>query len=199
MNRNKKIKTFVDEARRVMDENLPIARFNEVLRDVEKLKSDYSEVSQEKKQLQDKIEEYNYLIASISKEIWRLREQVALLEEVFNSLHLIVSIKDVKRGNFLWYNENYLRILGYRHKQLQELNSREAVHLYHPDDYRIIKERNKYMIRGEQNRHSCQIRLRRMDGRWVRMRSDYIALKRSGDGSLLQAIEIFSDIKEDNN
>ena len=198
MSKNKKIKTFVDEAKRVMDANLPNARFHEALRIVEELKSDYSSLNQEKKKLEDKIEEYIYLVANLSNEIWRLREQVALLEEVFNSLHLIVSIKDVKRGNFLWYNENYSRILGYRHKQLQELNSREAVNLYHPDDYRKIRERNKFMTHGGQNRHSCQVRLRRIDGRWVRVRSDYIALKRSVDGSLLQAIEIYSDIKEDN-
>lgn len=197
MSRRKHIKTFVDEAKRVMDENLPIARFNEVLRVVDKLKSDYSAVENEKQELQQEIEKYNYLVSSLSKEIWRLREQVNLLEEVFNSLHIIVSIKDVQRGIFLWYNENYSRILGYRHKQLQELNSREAVHLYHPEDYQKIRERNKFMTRGENNRHSCQVRLRRIDGRWVRMRSDYIALKRGNDGSLLQAIEIFSDIREE--
>ncbi|MGC8823232.1 MAG: PAS domain S-box protein [Bacteroidales bacterium] len=197
MSRSKHIKTFVDEAKRVMDDNLPIARFNEVLRVVDKLKSDYSAVISEKQELQQEIEAYRHLVASLSNEIWRLREQVSLLEEVFNSLHLIVSIKDVKKGNFLWYNENYSRILGYRHKQLQELNSREAIHLYHPEDYQKIKERNKFMTHGEHNRHSCQVRLRRIDGRWVRMRSDYIALKRGSDGSLLQAIEIFSDIREE--
>lgn len=197
MSRRKNIRTFVDAAKRVMDDNLPLARFNEVLRLSEELKSDYTQIYAEKQRLQHQLEKYEHLIANLSNEIWRLREQLILLEEVFNNLHLIVSIKDVKRGNFLWYNENYSRILGYRHKQLQELNSREAIHLYHPEDYGKIKERNKFMIRGDHNRHSCQVRLRRVDGRWIRMRSDYIAIKRGSDGSLLQAIEIFSDIRED--
>lgn len=197
MSRRKNIRTFVDAAKRVMDDNLPLARFNEVLRLSEELKSDYTQIYAEKQRLQHQLEKYEHLIANLSNEIWRLREQLILLEEVFNNLHLIVSIKDVKRGNFLWYNENYSRILGYRHKQLQELNSREAIHLYHPEDYSKIKERNKFMIRGDHNRHSCQVRLRSSDGRWIRMRSDYIAIKRGSDGSLLQAIEIFSDIRED--
>ncbi|MCX7986821.1 MAG: PAS domain-containing protein [Bacteroidales bacterium] len=198
MSRRKNIKNFVDEAKRVMEENLPLARFNETLRNIEKLRLDYAKVSHENSQMREELEEYGYLVSSLTNEILRLRDQVSLLEEVFNSLHIIVSIKDVKRRNFLWYNENYSRILGYRHKQLQELNSREAINLYHPEDYDKIKERNRFMTEGKHNRHSCHIRLRRTDGRWIRMRSDYIALKRAGDGSLLQAIEIFSDIKEDN-
>ena len=41
-------KHFVEEAKRIMDENIHIARFNETLRNIEKLKENHLNISQEK-------------------------------------------------------------------------------------------------------------------------------------------------------
>ncbi len=197
MDKNKSIRFFVDSVKKTMDENLPYARFNETLRNIEKLKDNYTDLVNENNKLKDSILEYKAIISGLNQEINRLREQLMLLEEVFNSLKLIVSVRDIRRRNFIWYNQNYRRILGYRHKQLQELNTKEAIHLYHPDDYRKIRERNKFIIDHNQESHSCHVRLKHVNGSWIRMRSDFIALKRGLDGKLLQAIEIFSEIEEE--
>ncbi len=197
MSRRKNTNRFIADAKRIMEENLPIARFNETLRHVEKLKEKYIELVAENERLlraNKQLEAINQILANNSSQ---LQDQISYLEEILNSLHLIVSIQDVRRKNLLWYNQNYRSILGYRHKQLQELNCREAIKLYHPDDYKKIRQRNRIMSKNNQNHHTCEVRLRHTNGRWLRMRSDYIVLKRATDGSLIHTLEILSNISEE--
>jgi len=124
-----------------------------------------------------------------------LTEQIDFLEEIINSLQVIVSVKDLNRRSLLWYNQNYNRLLGYKHKELQELNSKEALNFYHPEDRAKIEERNKLISDNTQNRYSCVIRLKHVNGNWLKMNSDYIVLKRNPDGSQSQAIEILTNIQ----
>jgi PAS domain S-box-containing protein len=198
MRKKKDTNIFVDEVKRIMEDNLPIARFNEILRNIDRLKDNYLQLKKENEALIQSNEGLKEILKSFSGEINRLNDQVTFLEEILNSLQLIVSIKDVKRRNLLWYNQNYQRLLGYHHKQLQALNTSEAIRLYHPEDYQKIRERNRYILDSNQDYYSCNLRLRHINGRWMKVHSDYIVLKRASDGSLLQAMEIFSDIKEEN-
>jgi PAS domain S-box-containing protein len=174
---------FVNEAKRIMDENIHLLRFTDTMRNIEKLKDRYSEVLDEN----DKMKELLYYFNEANK---TLHNQVEFLEEILNGLQVIISIKDLNRKSLLWYNQNYNRILGYRHKELQELNSRRATSLYHPEDRHLLDDRKKQM--KDKNQHTCTFRLRHKDGRWIRLNSDYIVLKRNPDGSLSQAVEILS-------
>ncbi len=188
-------KHFVEEAKRIMDENIHIARFNETLRNIEKLKENHLNISQEKINLIKENENLRSMVLLLSQNNQALIEQVNFLEEIINSLQVIVSVKDLNRKNLLWYNLNYKRLLGYQHKELQELNSKGALHFYHPQDRAKIEERNKLISDISNNRYSCVVRLRHVNGGWVKMNSDYFVLKRNPDGSQSQALEILSQIE----
>jgi PAS domain-containing protein len=189
-------KKFLEEAKRIMDENVHLARFNESLRNIEKLKEKHIQIQEENLQLKEENEYLQNLTNTVIQNSKQLNEQVVFLEEILNGLHLIVSIKDLNHRNLLWYNQNYKRILGYRHKELQELNCEEASNHYHPEDYKKIEERNKLISDISRNRYSCVIRLKHINGNWLKMNSDYIVLKRNPDGSQSQALEILSGIEQ---
>jgi PAS domain S-box-containing protein len=192
----KETKKFLEEAKRIMDENVHLARFNETLRNVEKIKEKFFQLQEENQHLKDDNDYLKSLVSSLIQNTKSIREQVTFLEEILNSLHLIVSIKDLNRRNLLWYNQNYRRILGYRHKELQELNCEEASNHYHPEDYKKIVERDKQIADISRNRYSCVVRLKHINGNWLKMNSEYIVLKRNPDGSQSQALEILSGIEQ---
>jgi PAS domain S-box-containing protein len=187
-------KRFIENAKRVMDENIHIARFNETLRNVDKLKTKHIELTEENTKLIHITDHLKDLVYSLNENNKLLNDQIIFLEEILNSLQMIVSIKDLNKRNLLWYNQNYKRLLGYKHKELQELNSEEAMNFYHPEDRDKIEERNKLFTNTANNRSSCIVRLRHVNGQWVKMNSDYIILKRNPDGSQSQALEILTNM-----
>ena len=187
-------KRFVENAKRVMDENIHVARFNETLRNVDKLKTNHIELTEENTKLIHINDHLKDLVYSLNETNKLLNDQIVFLEEILNSLQIIVSIKDLNRRNLLWYNQNYKRLLGYKHKELQELNSEEAMTFYHPEDHNKIEERNKLIANTANNRCSCIIRLRHVNGKWIKMNSDYIVLKRNPDGTQSQALEILTNM-----
>jgi PAS domain S-box-containing protein len=191
----KQAKRFIEDAKRIMDENIHLARFNETLRNIEKLKNKHINLIEENLELSKTNSHLKDLILTLNDNNRILSDQINFLEEIINSLQIIVSIKDLNRRNLLWYNQNYKRLLGYRHKELQELNSEEAMNFYHPEDRGKIEERNKYISNQSQNRYSCVIRLKHINGQWIKMNSDYFVLKRNPDGSQSQAMEILTNIK----
>jgi PAS domain S-box-containing protein len=191
----KHTKKFLDEVKLIMDENIHLARFNETVRNIEKLKNKHIELIEENSSLNKKIDYLKALVMTLNDNNHILTEQIDFLEEIINSLQVIVSVKDLNRRSLLWYNQNYNRLLGYKHKELQELNSKEALNFYHPEDRAKIEERNKLISDNTQNRYSCVIRLKHVNGNWLKMNSDYIVLKRNPDGSQSQAIEILTNIQ----
>jgi PAS domain S-box len=193
----KQTKRFIEEAKQIMDENLHLARFNETLRNIDKLKIKHIELTEENENLNRQIDRLKNLVMNLSDNTHILSDQINFLEEIINSLQVIVSIKDINRRSLLWYNQNYKRLLGYKHKELQELNSKEALNFYHPEDHAKIEERNRLISENTQNRYSCVIRLKHVNGKWLKMNSDYIVLKRNPDGSQSQAIEILTSIQAD--
>jgi PAS domain S-box-containing protein len=193
----KQSKRFIEKAKQIMDENIHLARFNETLRNIDKLKNKHIELTEENEILNLQNDKLKNLIVVLNDNNHILHDQIYFLEEIINSLQVIVSIKDLNKRNLLWYNQNYNRLLGYKHKELQELNSEEALSFYHPEDRAIIEERNKLISDNSQNRFSCVIRLKHVNGNWLKMNSDYIVLKRNPDGSQSQAIEILTNIQAD--
>jgi PAS domain S-box-containing protein len=193
----KQTKRFIEEAKNIMEENLHLARFNETIRNIEKLKIKHFELTEENGNLNGQIDRLKNLVMNLNENNHVLNDQISFLEEIINSLQVIVSVKDINRRSLLWYNQNYNRLLGYRHKELQELNSKEALNFYHPEDHAKIEERNKLIADISQNRYSCVIRLKHVNGKWLKMNSDYIVLKRNPDGSQSQAIEILTNIQAD--
>lgn len=191
----KQLNKFVEDARRIMNENVHLARFNETIKNVNKLKDKFIEIDGENVELKRVNEYLSGLVFTLNENNKLLTEQVNFLEEIINSMKLIVSIKDLNHRNLLWYNQNYKRLLGYRHKELQELNCEEAVNLYHPEDHAKIEEREKQISDISQNRYSCVIRLKHVNGKYVKVNSDYIVLKRNPDGTQSQALEILSGIE----
>jgi|WetSurMetagenome_2_1015567.scaffolds.fasta_scaffold245420_2 PAS domain S-box-containing protein len=191
----KQAKRFIEDAKRIMDENIHLARYNETLRNIEKLKNKHINLVEENLELSKTNSHLKELILALNDNNRILSDQINFLEEIINSLQIIVSIKDLNRRNLLWYNQNYKRLLGYRHKELQELNSEEALNFYHPEDRRKIEERNKYISNQSQDRYSCVIRLKHINGHWIKMNSDYFVLKRNPDGSQSQAMEILTNIE----
>jgi PAS domain S-box-containing protein len=191
----KQEKSFVDHAKQIMDENIHLARFNDTQRNIEKLKAHYIQLTQENKNLKTDNDRLKELFLLIHENNSALHDQIIFLEEIINSLKVLISIKDLNRKNLLWYNQNYNRILGYRHKELQELNCDKTLNLYHPDDRHKIEDRDRYMSDSTNNRHSCTIRMRHKNGSWVKMNSDFIALKRNPDGSLSKAMEILTNVQ----
>lgn len=191
----KQAKQFVEEAKRIINDNIHIARFNETLRNVEKLKTKYIDLDEENHILSSNNNELRQLVVSLNDNNKVLNEQVQFLEEIINSLQIIVSIKDVNRRNLLWYNQNYNRLLGYKHKELQELNCEEAVNHYHPEDRIKLEEREKHISDISRNKYSCVIRLKHVNGNWLKMNSDYFVIKRNPDGTQSQAVEILSSIE----
>lgn len=181
---------FVDEAKRVMDENIHIARFNDSLRNIEKLKNEYLKVSEENEQLKE-------YLSNLTNDNMLLSQHISFLEDIINNLKVIVSVKDLNKRNLLWYNMNYTNLLGYRHKELQELHSKEALNFYHPEDRSKIVERNRCIADTNRNRHSCIVRLKHVNGNYVTMNSDYFVLKRNPDGSLSRALEILTTVPEE--
>jgi PAS domain S-box-containing protein len=188
-------KRFVEKAKHVMDENIHVARFNETIRNVDKLKTKHIELTEENSHLIHITDQLKDLVYSLNESNKFLNDQITFLEEILNSLQVIVSIKDLNRRNLLWYNQNYKRLLGYKHKELQELNSEEAMSFYHPEDRDKIEERNKLISNEANNRCSCIVRLRHVNGKWVKMNSDYIVLKRNPDGTQSQALEILTNME----
>jgi len=188
-------KKFVEDAKRIIDENIHVARFNETLHSIDKLKTKHIELTEENSKLNHINDNLKELVFSLNESNKIFNDQITFLEEIINSLQVIVSIKDLNRHNLLWYNQNYKRLLGYQHKELQELNSEEAMSFYHPEDHEKINERNKLIANASNNRYSCIIRLRHVNGKWVKMNSDYIVLKRNPDGSQSQAMEILKNME----
>lgn len=188
-------KKFLEEAKRIMDENIHLARFNDIVHSAEKLKKEHFRIIEENHHLKEVNDQLKNVILNLNDQNKFLNDQVSFLEEILNSLRILVSVKDINRRNMLWYNGNYKRLLGYRHKELQELNCEESINLYHPDDYSLIEERNKHISDSSRNRYSCVIRLKHANGTWLRMNSDYIVLKRNPDGSQSQALEILSGLE----
>jgi len=193
----KQTKRFIEEAKQIMDENLHLARFNETIRNIDKLRIKHIELIEENENLNQQIDRLKNVVMTLSDNNLILSDQINFLEEIINSFQVIVSIKDLNRKSLLWYNQNYNRLLGYKHKELQELNSKEALNFYHPEDHAKIEERNRLISDNTQNRYSCVIRLKHVNGKWLKMNSDYIVLKRNPDGSQSQAIEILTNIQGD--
>jgi PAS domain S-box-containing protein len=192
----KQTNKFIEDAKRIMDDNIHLARFNETLRNIEKLKLKHIELVDANDKLNNSYAHLKSLVMTLSENNRTLNEQVNFLEEIINGLQVIVSVKDLNKRNFLWYNQNYKRLLGYKHKELQSLQNKEAMEYYHPEDYPKIEERDKLISQPSQNRYSCVIRLKHINGNWLKMNSDYIVLKRNPDGSQSQAIEILSNIEK---
>jgi PAS domain-containing protein len=191
----KRTKRFIEEAKKIMDENIHLARFNETIRNIEKLKTKYIEINEENLKLHYELEHMKSLILTLNDNNHVLVDKINFLEEIINGLKVLVSIKDLNNKNLLWYNQNYNRLLGYKHKELQELSCEEAVNLYHPEDRAKIEERDKLTSDINQDRYSCVLRLKHVNGNWLKMNSDYIVLKRNPDGSQSQAIEIMTNIE----
>lgn len=191
----KQTKRFIEEAKKIMNENIHLARFNDTLHNIEKLKINHIEITEENKKLNKINEHLKNIVVALDDNNHVLCDQINFLEEIINSLKIIVSVKDLNRKNLLWYNKNYNRLLGYNHKELQELSSEKSMNFYHPEDHAKIKERNKIIANSSHDHYSCNIRLRHVNGKWVRMNSDYIVLKRNPDGSQSQAVEILTNIE----
>ena len=188
-------KRFVDEAKRFINEDISISRFGSTIENIQKLQESYVRISEENKLLKRDNEGFQMILTALSRENEYLQDNMRLLEEVLNRLPLIVSVRDVKKRSLLWYNRNFQCMLGYRHKELQELINKEAVYHYHPDDYRKVREREKFVSSVSNNCYSCNLRLKHIDGRYVNMQSDYFVLKRNADGSHREVIEILSAIE----
>jgi len=190
------MRNIVDDARRVMDENMDIARFNNVLNSIEKIKEKYEFLNKNNERLEQTNIFLQNIVYALEKRNNELNEQISFLEEIINNMRIIVSIKDIKRRNLLWYNKNYQKILGYHHRELQELNCEEAVNHYHPDDYKMIQERDNIVRNIHSNSYSCVVRLKHVNGKWLKMRSDFYVLKRNSDGTASQAMEVMRAIEE---
>ena len=102
-----------------MDENIHMALFNESIRNINRLKDKHTDLIKENEKLNKLNDDLKGLIISLSDSNHILYDQVNFLEEIINSLQVIVSVKDLNKRNLLWYNKNYNRLLGYRHKELQ--------------------------------------------------------------------------------
>jgi PAS domain S-box-containing protein len=191
----KQANSIIDQAKSIMDENIHIARFNETQRNLDKLKNHFITLTDDNDRINHENDKLKGLVDFLKESNNVLHDHVLFLEEIINSLQVIVSIKDLNKKNMLWYNQNYNRMLGYKHKELQELSSDKAFNMYHPDDRQIIEDRNKYMSDSSNNRYSCTLRLRHKNGKWVKMNSDLIVLKRNPDGSLSKAMEILSNMQ----
>ncbi len=184
--------SFLNDARNIIDDNAPIARFNETIRNVEKLKANYISISEDNKGLFSINENLKKIVVMLDQNNSALTEHIAFLEEILNNLQIIVSIKDTNKNNLLWYNDNYKRILGYRHRDLQGLNSTDEMEYYHPEDRSKIADRKRVFISKKVNRHTCTLRMKHKSGNWVALNSDLIVLKRNPDGTSSRALEVLS-------
>jgi PAS domain S-box-containing protein len=185
--------SFLNEAKKIIDENLYLARYNETLRNIEKLKEQHYETNYENIKLANINEKLKDVLNLLDQSNTSLTKHVDFLEDILNNLQMIISIKDLNHNNLLWYNDNYKRILGYRHRELQGLNSDEEKDYYHPDDYPKLVARKRIFKDKTATRHTCTLRLKHKNGRWITMNSDFIVLQRNPDGSLSRAIEILTN------
>lgn len=183
---------FLNEAKNIIDENAPIARFNETIRNMDRLKSNYIDLTEENKHIRQTNEKLRKVVTILDQSNSNLVEHIFFLEEILNNLQIIVSIKDTNNNNLLWYNDNFERLLGYRHRDLQGLNSTDEKMYYHPEDHQKLQDRRRFFSTRHHNHHSCTLRLKHKNGNWVAMHSDLIVLKRNPDGSSSRAMEILS-------
>ena len=184
--------SFLNEARHIIEDNAPMARFNETIRNVEKLKANFTSVAEQNKELLKQNQRLKNIVFLLDKNNSALVENISFLEEILNSLQMIVSIKDTNKNNLLWYNDNYERILGYQHRDLQGLNSTDEMKYYHPEDRPKIADRKRVFSSKHVNRHTCTLRMKHKSGSWVAMNSDLIVIKRNPDGTTSRALEILS-------
>ena len=123
-----------------------------------------------------------------------LLHHIDFLESIFSGLQLIVSIRNLKQNNILWHNDNFKHILGYRHKELQDINSSILSPLYHPDDVNKLKLRRHCLEHNtDKETYNCVLRLKDKRGRWISFNSDWKVIKRDANNKPLWVLETLSD------
>lgn len=124
----------------------------------------------------------------------QLIHHIDFLESIFSGLQFIVSIRDLKQNNLLWHNDNFRHILGYRHKELQDINSNVSSTLYHPDDIKKLKlRRNCFENDAQMQHYNCMLRLKDKHGRWISFNADWKVIKRDAENKPLWVLETLSD------
>jgi PAS domain S-box-containing protein len=128
-----------------------------------------------------------------------LLHHIDFLENILNKLHIIISLRDLKRNNLLWHNDNYKSLLGYRHKELQEIYSSSESPFYHPHDIKKLQTRQYELEhnKGLQT-YSCTYRLKNKKGDWVSFNSDWQVIKRDEVNNpwlVLEVLTVLSSVQ----
>jgi PAS domain-containing protein len=175
-----------------MDELL---RISDLIRNVDALHKLYLDSEAKNEMYSSDLQQMSKEIKGLEARNESLINHIELLESVLNSLQLIVSIRDMQRNSLLWYNANFLNILGYRHKELQTLISVTPEGLIYPEDLKKNVQRTHYLnTHPGINHYSTIIRLKHKDGNWLTFNSLWHVLKRNDDRSVALVLELLSEI-----
>jgi PAS domain S-box-containing protein len=131
-----------------------------------------------------------------------LLHHIDFLENILNNLQIIISLRDLKRNNLLWHNDNYKLLLGYRHKELQEIYSSSDSSLYHPNDVEKLQARQYELEhnKGLQT-YSCSYRLKNKQGNWIPFNSNWQVMKRDKKNNpwlVLEVLTVLSPVQAHN-
>ncbi len=119
------------------------------------------------------------------------RETERLYKMVLDTSSELIYVVDAK-GKFHYHNNAFEKVLGYTHKDVEELN---ALKLLHPADYPKILKIVPKVISGGKKIENIEYRYRKKDGTYARISSNFAPIK-DENGKRTLGVGISRDITE---
>ncbi|WP_020208172.1 PAS domain-containing protein [Gilvimarinus chinensis] len=140
------------------------------------------------------------LVWSIAEDISEQLEQARKLEEQRKQLELVIESTEV--GIWDWdipsgkvaFNERWANIIGYTLKELEPVFIGTWHKHVHPDDLLTSKQSLKRHWNGDENKYTCECRMRHKDGHWVWVNDTGEVVEWSDDGSPKRMVGTHLDI-----
>jgi len=123
-------------------------------------------------------------------------EDLSFYKEILENLCAIVYTLDLKNQKYVWGNEKYFKILGYKKEEIF-LNVQDFVQNYfHPDDKILLKERTEFFMKNKGNVWSGVYRIKHKEGHYIWVYSKLKVFKRDEHGNPTQLLGIVIDTAE---
>ncbi|RCW50733.1 MULTISPECIES: diguanylate cyclase domain-containing protein [unclassified Halanaerobium] len=161
---------------------------------------DISHRLQQKHELENK--EHNQLIYAVIDDITESKKQELELKEVKERLELAVSGGNIgiwdwnAVNNTVHFNENWARMLGYEHFELEN-NLNTWLNLVHPDDKEQALKDLENHLEGKTEKYYNEHRLKTKSGSWKWIRDIGKVTERDEAGNAIRIVGVHIDIDQE--
>lgn len=126
-----------------------------------------------------------------------LGESEHFVQRILQTFPDIVYILDVNRIQFVYYNHDILKFLGYDDKRFEEDIAPDITQLIHPEDFpKLIQYMMRLQTGGDAEVSEVKFRMRHANGGWVWTHQRGVVFKRAPNGSVEQILVLGQNITE---